>query len=450
MSTTLQAFTRHDRVPPYSIEAEQSVLGSMLISRDALGDVTEVVRPEDFYKEAHRKLFEVLSELYAEGEPVDPVTAAERLRNKGLLEAVGDRPYLHSLVSSVPTPANARQYAEIVEKMSALRKLIDAAAHIAAIGYEVPEDLGEALDRAEGLIFSVAQRQRSEMFIPIKDLLADTFEEIERLYERGAGITGLSTGFHDLDRLTAGLQSSDLVIIAARPSVGKTSLALNIAEHVAIEERKPVAIFSLEMSRKEVVQRLLCSQARVDSQSLRTGRLKDADWPKLSQAVGRLAEAQIYVDDNAGIGIMEMRSKIRRLMARCPLSLIIVDYIQLMNFGGRSENRQQEISAISRALKIMGREFGIPVLALSQLSRASEQRTNHRPILSDLRESGAIEQDADLIVFIYRDEMYDPDSEAKGVAELHVAKHRNGPTGEVKLSFLQNYTKFASMARPES
>ncbi|MHB8779951.1 MAG: replicative DNA helicase [Candidatus Geothermincolia bacterium] len=447
MSGTLQAVSRHDRTPPYSLEAEQCVLGSIIISKEALADVTDVLRGDDFYKDAHRKLYEVLSELFSEGEPVDPVTLAERLRQRGILESIGDRPYLHSLVGSVPTPANALYYSEIVQRLAGLRRLIDAASRIAALGYGMPESLDEALDEAESMIFAVAQKRSSELFVPIKDLLGETFLEIERLYEQGAGITGLPTGFHDLDNLTAGLQPSDLIIIAARPSVGKTSLALNIAEHIAMEEKKAVAIFSLEMSRKEVVQRMLCSQARVDGQSLRTGRLKDADWPKLSQAVGRLAEAPIYIDDNAAIGIMEMRSKIRRLAARVPLSMVIIDYIQLMNFEKRSENRQQEISAISRSLKVIGREFGIPVIALSQLSRESEKRQNHRPILSDLRESGAIEQDADLIIFIYRDELYNPESEDKGKAELIVAKHRNGRTDTIPLSFLSNYAKFASMAR---
>ncbi len=438
----------YDRLPPHSIEAEQSVLGAMMLSNKAIAEITEILRPEDFYKDAHRKIFETAYSLYAMGEPVDPLTMAEALRAKGQLESVGDRPYLHTLVSSVPTTANALYYAQIVEKMATLRRLIDAANQIIALGYEVPEDVTEALDRAENLIYQVSKTGRDEKMSSLKSLIEPAYDEIIHLYNVGKPITGLSTGFPDLDRKTTGLHASSLIIVAARPSVGKTSLALNIAEHVALEEKKPVAIFSLEMSAKELVQRMLCSQARINSQDLRTGRLEENDWRKLTMAVNRLAEAPIFVDDNAGITIMELRSKIRRLKSKYNLGLVIIDYIQLMSYDRRMENRQQEISAISRSLKIIGRDFDIPVLAVSQLSREPEKRKgeDRRPILSDLRESGAIEQDADLIIFIFREELYEPDNDdVKGLAELIIAKNRHGPTGKCSLTFQKEYTRFDSM-----
>ncbi len=454
----------YDRLPPHSIEAEQSVLGAMMLSSKAIAEITEILRPEDFYKEAHRKIFETAYSLYAMGEPVDPLTMAEALRAKGQLESVGDRPYLHTLVSSVPTTANALFYAQIVEKMATLRRLIDAANQIIALGYQVPEDVTETLDRAENLIYQVSKTGREEKISSLKSLIEPAYDEIIHLYNVGKPITGLSTGFPDLDRKTSGLHPSSLIIVAARPSVGKTSLVLNIAEHVALEEKKPVAIFSLEMSGaqlvrrlvsmisgvrgEELVQRMLCSQARIDSQALRTGHLEENDWRKLTMAVNRLAEAPIFVDDNAGITIMELRSKIRRLKSKYDLSLVIIDYIQLMSYDRRMENRQQEISAISRYLKIIGRDFDIPVLAVSQLSREPEKRRgeDRRPILSDLRESGAIEQDADLIIFIFREELYEPDNDdVKGLAELIIAKHRHGPTGKCNLTFQKEYARFDSM-----
>jgi replicative DNA helicase len=333
-----------------------------------------------------------------------------------------------------------------VEKNATLRQLIRAATEIAHISYEAPEDVGKVLDKAESLIFGVAKKRISEQFIPLKELVIEAFEEIEKLYEKETKVTGLPTGFPELDNLTSGLHPSDLIIVAARPAMGKTSFVLGIAEHLAIREKVPVAIFSLEMSRYQVVQRLLCSEARVDAQALRTGRVNDSDWQRLSRAVGHLAEAPLYIDDTPNITILELKAKARRLMTREKLGLIIVDYLQLMQSEARSENRQQEISEISRALKILGRELNVPVIAVSQLSRAVEQRGDKRPMLSDLRESGALEQDADLVIFIYRDEYYNKDNEEnRGIAEIIVAKHRNGPTGVINLAFLQNYTKFAPL-----
>lgn len=436
-----------ERIPPHNIEAEQSLIGSMFISEDAITLAMEKLEPLDFYKEAHRLVFETIMELYAQGEPADPITVAEHLRGKGVLDQIGGKSYIHTLVNVVPTAANAKYYAEIVEKGAVLRSLIRAATEVVSLGYESPEDVEQLIDKAESLIFGVSQKRISEKFAHVKELLAESFEQIEKLYEKKAQVTGIPSGYTDLDNMTSGFHPSDLIVVAARPSMGKTSLALGIAQNVALNERVPVAIFSLEMSRYQLVQRFLCSQAKVDAQALRSGSLREDDWPKLSNAVGRLADAPIYIDDTANITIMEVRAKARRLMARQKLGLIIVDYLQLMQGGLRKENRQQEISEISRALKILGRELNLPVIAVSQLSRAVEQRPDKRPLLADLRESGAIEQDADLVVFIYRDEYYNPDSDDKGVAEIHISKHRNGPTGTIRLAFQPHFARFVNLAR---
>lgn len=441
MSTVVQAFDRHDQLPPHSLEAEQSVLGSMLLSADAVMEVSEILDPEDFYKEAHAIIYRAALQLFASGEPVDPVTLSEALRAQGNLERVGDRPYIMNLMSTVPTPANARYYAEVVSKLAVYRRLIEAAGRVAAVGYRAPEDLAEALDEAEDIIFNVAQKRRRENIKPMKELMEATFEDLERIVEGGKQI-GIPTGFTDLDELTQGLQPSDLIVIAARPSMGKTSLALNIADHVAVEEGIPVAIFSLEMSAQEVAKRMLCSRARVNSQKLKTSFEDDEIWERLSEAAGDLASASIFIDDSADIGIMELRSKLRRLKSQHDIGLVIIDYIQLMSSDRRLENRVQEIAAISRGLKVIGRDFNIPVIAVSQLSREPEKH-NREPILSDLRESGAIEQDADLIIFIHRKEVYDPENEEyKGRADVKVAKHRNGPIGPVRLTFQAQYARF--------
>lgn len=451
MATTAQTYGLTDRNPPFSLEAEQSVLGAMMLSRDAVADVTEILIPEDFYKDAHRKIYEVAYVLYGKGEPIDPLTIAENLRVQGDLESVGDRPYLHALVSGVPTTTNAVNYAEIVHKLSTLRRLIEASNHIAAIGYSIPEDLDAALDEAEGLIYQISDKDRDERVIRWKDLLEETYDEMEALGLQRRETPYISTGYKDLDKMILGLHPSDLIVVAARPSMGKTSLALNIAAQVATKAKKTVAIFSLEMSARELAQRMLCSQARVNGKELLEGKFKDssAEWRKLVTTMNILADAPIVIDDDAGISIMELRSKIRRLKSRqdLDLGLVIIDYIQLMNFDRRMENRVQEIAAISRALKVIGRDFNVPVIAVSQLSREPEKRQNRRPIMSDLRESGAIEQDADLILFIYREEVYDKDNDdVKGVAELIIAKHRHGPTGEIKLAFNSSWTRFDDMA----
>lgn len=438
-----------ERVLPHNMEAEQSLLGSMLLSHEAIPDAIDVgVTADDFYREAHGHIFNAITHLYATGEPSDPITVSEELKSLGVLEDVGGQLYLHTLMSVVPTAANARYYAQIVQRNALLRALIHVANQVASLAYESPEDVNAAVDRAESLIFQVAHKRISEKFVHIKGLLEESFEAIEKLNLENRRVTGLPTGFLDLDEKTAGLQPSDLIIIASRPGMGKTSLVLNIAQHVALTEKIPVAIFSLEMSRLQLAQRLMCSEARIDASALRTGSLRDDDWPKLSRAMGRLADAPILIDDTANITAMEIRAKARRLMAQYKLGLVVVDYLQLMQGERRSENRQQEISDISRSLKILGRELNIPIIAVSQLSRQVEHRERKRPVLADLRESGAIEQDADLVTFIYREEYYDKDSADKGVAELIIAKHRNGPTGEIRLAFMPQYTKFANLAKP--
>lgn len=441
--------SRLDRVPPHNIEAEESLLGAMMISKDAVLTASEIVDMDDFYRDSNREVYRAITNLYSQGEPVDPVTVAEELKKMGSLEKVGGKVFIHSLVSNVPIAANARYYATIVNNNALLRRLINAATRIATMGYEVPSDIESTIDKAEQLIFDVSKQRHKSKPSSLKELLAETFEQIEKLYDSKSYMTGLPTGYIEFDKKTAGLQPSDLIVVAARPAMGKTSFALGIAQHVALVEKKALAIFSLEMSKQQLTQRLMCSEARIDASRLRSGTLRDEDWPKLSRAVGRLAEAQIFIDDTASITLLELRAKIRRLMARQELSLIIVDYLQLMQAGVNYENRQQEISDISRSLKILGRELNIPVIAVSQLSRAVEQRTNKRPMLADLRESGAIEQDADLVVFIYRDEVYNEDTEDRGIAEVIIGKHRNGPTGMVKMAFLEQYTKFTNLAQIE-
>ncbi|MCL5291810.1 MAG: replicative DNA helicase [Actinobacteria bacterium] len=445
------SFERLEKLPPHNLEAEQSLLGALLISPDTIPDIVETVDPEAFYTEGHRLIFKAVVDLYARGEPADAVTVAELLKSKGQLEEVGGKPYIHTLVSVVPSAVNAPYYAKIVERNSALRALIRAASEIAALGYEGPEDVETAIDRAEALIFAIANKRMSERFIPIKELLAEGFDTVAHLYENKEHVTGVPTGFPDLDAYTAGLHAGDLIIIAARPSMGKTALALNVATNIGLES-VPVAIFSLEMSRQQLAQRMMCSEGKIDSHRLRTGHLRDDDWNKLSAAVGRLAEAPIYIDDTPSIGILEVRAKARRLFSRHQPGVIIVDYLQLMQSYRRVESRQQEIAEISRGLKILAKELSVPVVALSQLSRAVEQRgKNAKPQLSDLRESGAIEQDADLVVFIHRNIYGDPSdadaAEERGTAELILAKHRNGPVGSLKLAFIEPYTRFASLAR---
>jgi len=441
-----------ERIPPYNIEAEESLLGSMLISREAIMSTIEIIAEEDFYRKANQEIFKVIMELYSKGEPVDPITVADALKKKGLLEEVGGKTFIHSLISNIPLASNAEYYAQIVRHHSILRKLIYAATEIATMGYEVPDDLYSTVDRAQQLIFSISQdlnsKTKDSKFASMKDILSEVYEQVENLYEKKTMVTGIPTGYVDFDRKTSGLQNSDLIVLAARPGMGKTSFVLGISKYVALEEKLPVAIFSLEMSRQQVAQRLMCAEARIDLQRLRSGNLKDDEWPKLARSIEKLAESKIYIDDTAFLSVMDLRARARMLVSSYDIKLLIVDYLQLMQSGvNYRENRVLEITEISRNLKSIAKELKIPVVAVSQLSREVERRESKRPILADLRESGAIEQDADLVVFIYRDEYYDENSRDRGRAEIIIAKHRNGPTGTVHLGFFKEYTLFFNLSK---
>jgi replicative DNA helicase len=437
-----------DKLPPQNVDAEQSVLGALMIERDAIAKVAEILIPDSFYREAHRQIFKAAMVLYEKGEAVDMVTMAEEMRRQNTLEQSGGASYLASLANSVPTAANIEYYAKIVEEKAVLRNLIQAATKVAATGYEGREDVEDILDHAEQMIFDISQRRMVKSYSTIKSVLVQTFDKIEMLYNNKGGVTGVSTGFRQLDMITSGLQPSEFIVIAARPSMGKTVLCLNIARNAAVLSRVPVIIFSLEMAKEQLAQRMLCAEASVDGQRLRTGYLTESDWPRLSQALGRLSDAPIFIDDTPGISVLEMRGKARRIKAEHGLGLVVIDYLQLMqNLSRRNENRQQEISEISRSLKSLARELNVPVVALSQLSRAVEQRQDRRPMLSDLRESGAIEQDADVVGFIYRDDYYNLDSEKKNIAELIIAKQRNGPTGLVELYFHKEFSRFDNLDR---
>jgi len=436
------------KLPPQSVEMEQSVLGAILQDHHALVQVLEILQERDFYQDAHRWIFQTMIDLFQDNVPIDVLTVTERLRKKGRFEAAGGATYLVDLAEMVPTAAHVMHHAQVVREKAILRALIQTATTIVTESYEDAEDVDTLLDRAEQAIFEIGQRKTTAGFVRINTLLTGTFRRIEQLSERKELVTGLPTGLTDFDRRTAGLQPSDLIIVAARPGVGKSSLSLNIAEHVGVHVRRPVAIFSLEMSKEQLVIRLLCSQARVDASKLRTGFLSRDDWPLLTKAASTLSEAPIYIDDTPAQSALDIRAKARRLRAELgDLALIIVDYLQLMQVRGRTENRQQEISGITRSLKALAKELDVPVLALSQLSRAVEQRKPPKPQLSDLRESGAIEQDADVVALIYRDEIYNPeDSPEKGVAEINIAKQRNGPTGVIRLAFRGEFTRFDNLA----
>jgi replicative DNA helicase len=434
------------KIPPQSLEAEQAVLGAILLENDSLHQVIEVLDESDFYREAHRKIFAAMIALYNRNEPADLITLTDIITSKAQLEEIGGSSYLSSLVDNIPTAANVLYYAKIVRERAILRKTISAATEIVTRGYEDGQDVEKLLDFAETSIFRISEYQIRPSFIPLRDIIKSSFVTIEKLYEKKELITGVPSGFDELDHLTSGFQDSDLIIIAGRPSMGKTSFALNIAQNAAIEKGVPVAIFSLEMSKEQIALRMLCSEASVDAHSLRSGFLSEADWPKLTRAAGALSEAPIYIDDTAGITVLEMRAKARRLRKDQKLGLIIVDYLQLMREKGMSDSREQEISSISRSLKALAKELSIPVIALSQLNRRVEERQDKHPQLSDLRESGAIEQDADVIIFIYRDEVYREDSPDKGLAEIIIGKQRNGPIGTKRLAFLKQYTKFEPFA----
>jgi replicative DNA helicase len=437
------------RIPPHNIEAEQAVLGCMLLDPDVIPTVTELIKSEDFYRDDHREICEAIADLSEKAGPVDIITVSEQLKLRGTLEQVGGLDYLANITAGVPTTANARHYAKIVEEKSLLRRLIKAASDISGMSYDASELAAFVLDRAEKSIFDILQKRNTQGFTHIKDVLLETFNRLEELYNSKGYVTGIPTGFTDLDYKTAGLQNSDLVLIAARPGMGKTAMALNIAQYAAVQQHVPVAIFNLEMSKDQIVNRMLCSEVMVDSQKMRTGKLDDDDWNKIAQALAPLSEAPIYIDDTPGISVMDIRAKCRRLKLEKNLGLIVIDYLQLMQGRGKTESRQQEVSEISRSLKILAKELNIPVVTMSQLSRGPESRTDHRPMLSDLRESGAIEQDADIVMFLYRDDYYNPDTEKKNVAEVIIAKHRSGSTGTIELRWFGEYTKFANLKRDE-
>ncbi|HEX9776107.1 MAG TPA: replicative DNA helicase [Actinomycetota bacterium] len=438
------------RVPPHNMEAEESVLGSMLLSPNAASEVLEILTPEDFYREAHVLICDVIRDLFSQGEPADAVTALEELRRRDQLETVGGAPYIHTLVSAVPTAANAVYYARIVAELATLRRLIEAATTIAAEAYEVPEDISTTVSRAEELILDVGSGRSAQDFRPIVELLGETMDHMEALAGRQEDVTGVPTGFTDLDELLSGLQRSNLILVAARPAMGKSTFAVNVAQHVAQKLLQPVLLFSLEMSWMEIVQRLICAEARVETRKVRDGKMNEAEWRRVADAVGRLAEAPLYIDDTPTISMGEILAKCRRLKnKRGQLGLVVVDYLQLMTSTRRTENRVQEVADISRTMKILAKQLDVPVLAVSQLSRQPEQTGGkpRRPRLADLRESGSLEQDADVVMFVYREEYYDAETEKKGEAEIIVEKHRNGPTGSIDLAFLGQYTRFDNLAR---
>ncbi|HTY12562.1 MAG TPA: replicative DNA helicase [Candidatus Omnitrophota bacterium] len=433
-----------ERIPPQNLEAEQSVIGSMLIDKNAIIKAVETLKPDSFYRDAHRFIFEAVLELFDRGEPVDLVTITETLRKSGKLEGVGGSVYVADLINSVPTAANVDYYVRIVEEKATLRRLIDAGTNIVQAAFNEPENVDQILDQAEKTIFGIAMKRVHEGFHKIDGVLKRVLERIDKLYGKKEHITGIPTGFADLDNMTAGFQNSDLIIIAARPSVGKTALALNMAQNMAIKFNIPVAIFSLEMSKDSLAQRMLCSEAEIDALRLKTASLPDTGWKKLTRALAKLSEAPIFIDDTSAATSMEIRAKCRRLKLEKGLGAVIIDYMQLMQGRGRIENRVQEISEIARSLKTMARELDVPVIALSQLSRAVEQRNDRIPRLSDLRESGEIEQTADVVMFIHRDDYYNPQSERGNIAEIIIAKQRNGPVGSVELVFRKDITKFCN------
>lgn len=431
-----------ERIPPHSIEAEKSVLGAALLSKDALFDVIEVVKAKDFYDENHKEIFEAILELNRKNTPVDALTVAEELKKRNSLNMVGGRAYVASLSSGTPTTSNAMEYGKIVAEKAALRRLISTADDIVVKGYEGSMDANQMLDYAESGIFEISQSRQKGQYTHLKDVLMTNIEIIDKASQMDGGLTGVTTGFRELDHKTSGLQKSDLIILAARPAMGKTAFALSLALNAAVKGKASVMMFSLEMSKEQLGQRLLSMESKVDMQSLKTGKLTRRDWDDINIALDILSKTNIHIDDTAGISIMEMKSKCRRLKAEEGLDLVVIDYLQLMNPEGKSDSRTQEISVISRNLKLLARELDCPILVLSQLSRAPETRTDHRPMLSDLRESGSIEQDADIVIFLYRDEYYNEDTEAPGECEVIVAKQRSGPTGTIKVAWLEKLTKF--------
>ena len=436
-----------NRIPPHSVESEQSILGSIILDKEAIITVAETIQPIDFYKEAHKIIYESMLKLNSNNEPIDLITLIEELRKEGHLDSIGGISYLTSLSTIVPTTSNVKYYANIVKEKSVMRQLIKASNEIINLGYDASTDVQEILDKAEKNIFDISQEKSGDDIQPINVVLQDTFEMIEKLCTDKSEVTGITTGFADLNKKINGLQRTDLILLAARPAMGKTAFALSLARNAAVKGKASVMIFSLEMAKEQLTQRLLSMESKVDLQTLKTGRLERRDWDDLNVALDILSNSNIHIDDTAGISIMEMKSKCRRLKAEAGLDLVIIDYLQLMNPEGKADSRTQEISVISRNLKLLARELDCPVLVLSQLSRAPEQRTDHRPMLSDLRESGSIEQDADIVIFLYRDEYYNKeDTEKPGECEVIVAKHRSGPTGSVDVAWIERYTQFKDKA----
>jgi replicative DNA helicase len=438
-----------EKLPPQNLEAEMAVLGSMLIDEDAIAVAVELLEKDSFYSAANQKVFEAIIDLYNTNKAVDLITLTDELKTRNILDGIGGVSFLTALVNAVPTAANISHYVSIVKEKSTLRSLINSATKIITNSFETEGNVDEVVDEAERLIFKVSERKAISSYLPLKEIVKDSIETIDKLYQRKSHVTGVPTGFVDFDSKTAGLQPSDFIVIAGRPSMGKSALALCIAEYAGVVEKIPTVIFSLEMSKEQLVQRMLCSHAKVDAQKVRTGYLAASDWPRLTAAAGKLSEAPIFIDDAPGISVMELRAKARRLKAQQDIQMIILDYMQLMRGPMNSESRQQEISEISRSLKALARELNLPLVAISQLSRAVESRTDHRPQLSDLRESGAIEQDADVVALILREEYYNPAPDNQGIAEVIIAKQRNGPVGSLKLAFIKEYTRFENLSRME-
>ena len=436
------------RIPPHDIEAEQAIIGIMLTDKDAVIAAVEVLQEQDFYREDNKIIYSAILNLYNRAEPIDIITLKSELKSMGKFEAVGGLEYIVQLPDKVPTTSNVEQYIKIVEEKSMLRALIKTADELITLGYDPTQEVEQVIDTAEKKIFQVMQKKNQKGYSSIKDILVDTFTQLEKLYNQKESITGVPTGFVDLDYRTSGLHNSDLILVAARPAMGKSAFALNIATNAAVRAKVPVAIFSLEMSKEQMTNRILCSEAMVDSAKVRTGKIDDDEWAKLAATSGELSEAGIYIDDTPGISIMEIRAKCRKMKLEKNIGLVVIDYLQLVQGSNKKGgSREQEIAEISRSLKILAKEIDVPVIALSQLSRAPEQRIDHRPMLSDLRESGSIEQDADIVMFLYRDDYYNEDTEKKNIAEVIIAKHRSGATGTVELLWLANYTKFANIER---
>ena len=433
-----------ERTPPQDLQAEQSVLGGMMLSKDAIADVVEVLRERDFYRPAHELIFGAILDLYSRGEPADAITVAAELTKNGDIARAGGAPYLHTLISSVPTAANAGYYAKIVLEHAIMRRLVEAGTKIVQLGYDQNGEVDDAVDAAQAEVFAVTERRASDDYVKLNDLLPEALDEIESI-SKGVGLEGVKSGFRDLDQLTHGFHPGNLIILAARPAVGKSTLGLDIARHAAIHENQTAVIFSLEMSKSEITMRMLSAEARVGLNNIRSGQLSEEEWAKLARRMGEISDAPLFIDDSSNLSMMEIRAKARRLKQRHDLKLVVLDYMQLMTSGRRVENRQQEVSEFSRQLKLMAKELNIPVIAISQLNRSPEQRADKRPMLSDLRESGSIEQDADVVILLHRDDMYDSQNRS-GEADLHVAKHRNGPTKTITVSAQLHFSRFFDMA----